>query len=339
VSQAPASPSLPRQFLAVFRIILGVGLGLFVIGHTFFLVAYNVVDMSGEALKNLKKQKRIWERSQKPGEELARDENPTIWPRVTGIKHLGPILEEWVEKDKKSPLTKAKLWVEPRLDFYARLTGQEQGWSLFAPDVVDWSSLISLEMRWDDDPEAILDRPNGKALVALGGGPALLALDDIPEGAPRSMLLLSDNHPRDINAYFRFGLFRLRKFESKMETALRKHGDDEATYLNRWQIRAREKVRGDDSSNGAADEIMIYFRWKLRKFQQEHPELPEPKQIILRSHTWTIPPPPGPTPWSWVDESDEPICRWRPGRHLPAPENLELYLHTEHRFESKNPTR
>jgi hypothetical protein len=316
--QTPASGSPLRLGLTVIRIILGVGLGLFVIGHALFLIAYNLVDMSSTALDNLKKQRRIWERNQIPGAELEREENPAIWPRVTGLPIAGRYIEEWVERDKKSGLSKAKAWIEPRLDFFARLTGQEQGWSLFAPSVVDWTCLISLELRWDDE-----DEPG----VA------------VPEGVPRSLLIPSDNHPRDINCYLRFGHFRLRRFEAKMETALRKFGDDEDTYRARWERRAREKVRGDENSSGVDDEIMIYFRWKLRKFQEDHPELPEPKQIILRSHTWTIPPPPGPSPWEWIEESDEPICRWRPGRHIPRGENLELYLHSENRFEHKTPTR
>src|SRR5436305_1744027 len=133
MSQPPVSVSLPRQFLAIVRVLLGIGLGLFVIFHVLFLVAYNLVDMSGTALENLKKQKRIWERSQNPRAELEKDENPTIWPRVTRLPITGRYIEEWIEKDKASGMSKAKTWVEPRLDTYARLTGQEQGWSLFAP--------------------------------------------------------------------------------------------------------------------------------------------------------------------------------------------------------------
>src|SRR4051812_329227 len=139
--------------------------------------------MSSEALKNLKKQQSIWKRSQDPTAKLEHDENPSIWPRVTGVPIAGEFIREWVEKDKESGLSKAKAWIEPRLDYYARLTGQEQGWCLFAPSVVDWSCLISLELRWDDDPESLAHRPGGQALVALGGGPALLLFDDVPPGA------------------------------------------------------------------------------------------------------------------------------------------------------------
>ncbi len=339
MSQPPAAGSALGTCVAVLRVGLGIGLGLFVIGQVLFLFAFNLVDIYPKELKHLRKHRDVWQRLQNRDAIADAEEDATAWPRIIAIPKVGPLLEEWVEDEKTSWLAGKKNYLKPRLDRWARLTGQEQGWSLFAPYVVDWTCLVAVEMRWDDDRDPLEDRFDGKAVVALGGGPALLLLDGVQEGQPRSMLIPSDNHPRDINRFFRFGHFRARRYESIMEMALRKNGDDEETYRARWERQVQAKMQGDSEERGDEDEMFLFLRWRLRRFQKEHPDLPEPRQVILRLQTWTIPPPPGPQPWEWIEEADEPICRWRPGRHLAVPDSLERYLHSEGRFESKKPTR
>ena len=82
---------------------------------------------------------------------------------------------------------------------------------------------------------------------------------------------------------------------------------------------------------------MVFFRYKLRKFQDEHPDWPTPTQIVLWSHTWGIPGP-DQRPWDWMEESNERIVRWRPRRFPKATgESLEIYLLGEGRFENKAP--
>ena len=125
--------------------------------------------------------------------------------------------------------------------------------------------------------------------------------------------MLSDNQPRNLGRYIKFGNFRARRFESKLETPLRKTSPDEKEedYRRRWELRVKEKVHGD-TDRGEGEEIAIFsLPWRLRKFLEENPGVPEPKQVILYSHTWTIPPPPGPSPWMWQEDSNEAVCRWR----------------------------
>jgi hypothetical protein len=312
VSEPSAAVSLPRRCLAILRLLLGVLLGLFVLAQAGFLFVYNVADYSGRARLQLENHRAAWRKREKGEQPGPREGNPTIWTAVTNLPfRAGPLFEEWVEKGQHSRLARFKKQLDGPLDRWARLSGQEQGWSLFAPDTVDWTCLVYVELKWTED-----------------AGPC------------ESVILLSDNHPRDIGSYFRFGHFRLRRFESKLETPLRKNSPDEKEedYLFRWQERVKEKVLGD-TDRPVNKEIAIYLNWKLRKFLEKNPDMPAPAEVILHSRTWTIPPPPGPRPWQWQEESDQPVCRWRPPLHWPNSEGLELYLHSKGEFENKNPTR
>ena len=342
MSALSLSVSLLRHCLEAVRLLLSVLLGLFVLYQAGFLLVYNVCDGAEKARDELVKHRSAWIKSQENKELEPKEGNPKIWAAVTSLPlDIGPLLDEWAEEDKKSRLAQFKEKnIDGPLNRWARLTGQEQNWSLFAPNTVDWTCLISVELRWTDDPEPLEDRLEGKAVIALAGGTAMPLLDAPPAGAPDTLRLLSDNQPRDIASYVKIGHFRTRRFESNLETAMRKNSRDEKEedYRHRWEQRVRDKVHGD-TNRGEGEEIAIYLPWKLRKFLDQNPGVPEPKQVILYSRTWTIPAPPGERPWMWEEESDEPVCRWRPERHWPSADSLELYLHSEHRFENKKPTR
>src|SRR5262245_59972313 len=79
------------------------------------------------------------------------------------------------------------------MNHYGPLTGQPQGWSLFAPDVADGFAFPVVELRWDDE---YLD-------------PGSVPVHDLPP-----VMLRSPNAPADLSRFFRFTHFRFRRYES-----------------------------------------------------------------------------------------------------------------------------
>ncbi len=157
-------------------------------------------------------------------------------------------------------------------------SGQPQGWSLFAPGITRQITFVAVELRWDD-PE---DRHEGAGHMAPYP----------PE------LLLSENEPPDKARFFRVGKFRLRKYESYLDTVLRQYEAevDEETgkvtpketlreAVERWPKRIRDKV--DDEE----DNIVAYLHLRCKQYLESHPGRPHPRQVILLVRRFEIPKP------------------------------------------------
>jgi hypothetical protein len=184
---------------------------------------------------------------------------------------------------------------------WGQVTGQVQGWSLFAPSVGRHNTFVAVELRWDD-------------------------------GSPLE-LLLSDNEPADPNHFFRLGDFRLRKYESHIDVILTLH-DDELTEAaaGRWRRLIEDKMDTD------AKDMLAYLQWRWRRFQQAHPDRPTPSQVIFYVRRFSIPPPEQ-VPWRW-DTSNyqmfdmQPLARWQPGADRgPDYSPLEMYNHETREFD------
>jgi hypothetical protein len=127
------------------------------------------------------------------------------------------------------------------------------------------------------------------------------------------------------------GYFRLRRFETKFEIPL------EGTWVlgqapSAWEGRIKDKAEKERA------EILTYLRWKLGHFRREHPDVSLPTQVILRVQAWSIPEPPGPESWDWVEWDPVPVARWRPREDLPqGGATLEWYNPTTRRFEEVPP--
>jgi hypothetical protein len=235
------------------------------VGQALFIVAVNVVDMQEAAQDYLRK---------------ARKTNGWLWWLVTNPGTRDAV-EEWLDPpgtktEEETQIGRFYEQLGKVTEWWGRRAGQEQGWSLFAPDVVDWTSFPLVELRWDTD-----EAP-GKAVYP-------------------PVRLLSENEPRDRRRFVRIGKFRLRKYESNFEMDLRP--DDRDTDRD-------DQIDRKVHKNYAT--IRAYLRFRLRQYQRDHPDVPAPTQVILRVHTWTIPKPPAKKPWDWQDEVETPVARWRP---------------------------
>jgi len=278
---SPSAPQSPRRRFGrragyLLRLAARVLLGLFVLWQMVFLPAYNALDRAEAIRKDLAEE---------------RDRDGRLWRLVRRVPGLEPLVEEWLNKgaNHEDKGTIGNLLRKPRrvVQWWAEKTGQEQGWGLFAPDVVGYSAFPSLELRWDDPEQR--------------------------HASHEPVVLSSDNLPRDRRRYLRFGGFRLRRIDSRFEV--------NTTKLSEQQI--IEMVSEDYTT------VLAFMRWRLARFQREHPDLPSPVQIILRVQTFGIPDPPGPRPWDWVENDPLPLARWllQKGRT-----ELEYYSLTEDRF-------
>jgi hypothetical protein len=186
---------------------------------------------------------------------------------------------------------------------WADVTGQYQGWALYAPNVPVQATFVAVELRWDDE------RP-GKA-----------------DGS--NVVLLSEIEPADPYSYFRpLGSFRVSAYEANLGLVMWTWARDLAKPEPEvWQRRLADAVR----QKGKA--MLAYLRWRLQSFQHEHPQWPAPTQVILLARIYPTPPP-GRQPWHWDARIDQPVARWRPGAEVaPGYLPLESYNPLSGRFE------
>lgn len=167
----------------------------------------------------------------------------------------------------------------------AEVTGLNQSWCLFAPDVFDSGVFADLEFRWDD---------------GLPGTP--------PQAGVRAPLLLKNpNDPGDLHSYLRTGYSRWRKFETNIVVHIRRDKDDsDETTVENWSKAISRKFRKQ------WDTMQAYLNWRSRKWQGENPDAPAPRQVILHSRAYWILPP-DTEPWTWDGPYSVPVARLRSG--------------------------
>lgn len=182
------------------------------------------------------------------------------------------------------------------LKHWGDLTGQPQGWSLFAPDVARSSRFPQLELRWEP-------LPDGQAAADVRA-PVVLP----PEG-----------EPEDVARYFRPGGFRYRYWMRNLNVPLwEDEGEPEEAIAVRWQRSIRKKIMED------RDTFRVFMAWRWRKFHESHPDVPPPTQMILRMRRYDIPPP-HQVPWGWKDAVVIPVARGRLDQGF-APDKIRIEM-------------
>jgi hypothetical protein len=216
---------------------------------------------------------------------------------------LAPRFDQWL--DGRGRFHKAVKKTDKIASRWGEFLCQQQRWSLFAPGVWYETAFLAVEIRWDD------------------GLPGQQALRD-SQRPP--VYLRSENEPADINRFLRWGRFRLRKYEENLTPELGPASTETPGEARlSWKDRIESKVR--DKS----DTVLAYLRWRWQQYQQAHPDLPEPNQVILVVRTFHIPAPPGPEPWSWDGPDECPMARWQPRSDGAA---VEVYDPVAERFDT-----
>ncbi len=308
-------------------------LGLFIVGQLFFLFAANLLQLGSAFRRNL-------------------DSHPDIASAVF----------EWT--NPKGHLNDAGELLSACITRWSEMTGQPQNWSLFAPNVTEKIPFVAVEFYWEEDPHSAVSVSRPLACLAaakpleevpvmassllesnsidrkkLSSLLAPLAVQiqqgELPPASWRndahlSIFLRSENEPTDIHRFFRVGKFRLRRFETTIDLSLTSDGKSADEVADSWREAIEGKVREENKA------IEAYLRWRLRRFQVQHPELPLPKQVILWARVYRVPPPDHcPEPWSWLGPEQTPVARWQPEAHWEAGHlPVEMYNPVVPRFES-----
>lgn len=218
---------------------------------------------------------------------------------------------------------------------WAQFTGQPQDWSLFAPAVTDRIPFVAVELRWEEEAAA----PSRARVASLLAGTNAVEASIFSAAFGHfsqantfaAEMLPSENEPKNLHRYLRFGNFRLRRFEANLDPGLSlDEGQtiDEAT--NDWAERIESHVQHEWRA------IIAYLRWRVQIYMRAHPDRPMPRQVVLLQKMYIIPPPEkAPTPWTWNLNLVLPLARWQPdapwdAKHLP----IEMYNPLLLRFES-----
>jgi hypothetical protein len=224
--------------------------------------------------------------------------NASATPRPTAAQVLLGLFVLWqLFFLPASNLTGLLLWAPPELageqpaleavaavtDRWGQTTGQVQNWRLFAPNVPAHAVFIAVELRWNE------------------GAP-------LPAGVPRVVRLPSFYEPPDPSHYFHppGSSDRLFHYENVLGSALYAW-DREA--VSRRPVEWRQYLANNVRRQWPAQRA--YLRWRLARFQCDHPGLPPPDEAILltRLHPTS---PPGRPFGSRPAVVEVPVARWSP---------------------------
>ncbi len=180
---------------------------------------------------------------------------------------------------------------------WSELTGQEQGWSLFAPGVADQARFLHIELRWNAERPAVL--------------------------------LRAANEPDDLRSFFRWQHPRLRKYETYLGANLEVHEDETpAQARTRWARLIRRRVWEQ------SEHLQTYLWWRWRRYRDENPDCPAPAEIILHLHRWQIPEVDR-SPWFLDGPNTVPFARFRPGAVTPhRPLAIDTYNPVTKQFDA-----
>jgi hypothetical protein len=219
---------------------------------------------------------------------------------------------------------------------WGQLTGQDQSWSLFAPNVAEVTGFPAVVLNWEDVPTSgpALARPLAQLAAS---SPLEVAALDLAARAPAfggppppEELFLSDNEPPNPHHFFRIGKFRIRRYEGALIPYLsRRKGETEAEANERWAGAIRDHVAE------YPDQLQAYVQWRLSVWQKQHPDSPPPRQVILVERTYKILPPDDDTGAIWDGPRTLPLLRWQPQAVWQTGfRAIERYNPVTQRFES-----
>jgi hypothetical protein len=215
---------------------------------------------------------------------------------------------------------------------YAQLTGQTQGWSLFAPDIGKHCVFPAVLVRWDEDPSSALALSRPLSPLAATNpleAASLRAAGAAARPAPAApATILSANEPQDIQNYFRVGNFRLRRLEGNLSLVFRqKEEETPAAAADRWRDSITELLH----ENG--NMVQAYLGWRWASYRQSHPEAPPPKQLILIMRRYAIVAPAKAPPY-WQGPFTVPVARLQPDvQWIEGHSPLEMYNPVSQRFQ------
>lgn len=183
---------------------------------------------------------------------------------------------------------------------WSLVSAQWQKWELFL-NMPSQCAFLDVELRWDG-----------------------------AQADPGPIKLTSFSEPADPDNYIHWpgSMDRLFYYEFSLGRPL--------LYWNETFVREAPAIWRQTYFNEARahDKPMLaYLRWRLRRFQRAHPELPPPRQVLLSVRLQRTPPPVAP-PEDWQHVVELPLARWFPEKdHAPDDSELEFFDLVSHRYE------
>ena len=232
------SPSPARRGLAV-------AVGLFALWQLVFLPAANLIDFV---------------------------------PRRPAPCDLDPVMDMYQAKGtftRVEPLQRAAEVAGDVLDFWAEVTGQDQGWMLFAGGNPPHTLFQAVELHFADG-EAVTIRSRFE--------PA-----DLANPAPRLPLW----HDRFFN------------FESQFPNP--------GWYCSTESLERFPEVWSKELPQAVRDahpQILVWLRWHVREYQKAHPDRGTPTEVVLKFRYIPTPLPGEPKEWT-KPLTERPYCRWK----------------------------
>jgi hypothetical protein len=258
--ESAAPPSLARRALAV-------AVGLFAAWQLVFIPAANLIDL------------------------VPRRVGPPLEPIADGYQQRGTFTT--IE-----PLQRTADYTGDVLDFWSELTGQEQGWSLFAPGMPPYSVVPTVEFRFADGTSDTLLSP----------------YEPLDKLNPRLRIPLVHNRPFNVEAQLMYPVWfappeEVAKLNPPSEVALL---PDVAQLpeVYRTLPETAQKWRGV---------VRAYIAWRLKAYREAHPGRPEPVEVILKHRFVPTPKPNEPRGWV-LPPVERPYTKWR-----PADDSYEAY--------------
>jgi hypothetical protein len=264
----PATPalSLPRRALAVV-------VGLFAAWQFVYLPAANLIDL------------------------VPRRTGPPLTPVDDPYQTHGTFTS--VE-----PRQRAADWTGDALDFWTEVTGQEQGWSLFAPGPPPYTLTPAVEFRFANGPSDTLLSP----------------YEPTDKVNPRFRPPMIHNRPFNFESQFDHQVWYVPP-EEILKGSLPPEALPEA--LAQMPAQYRDVP---DTARALRGIIRAFLAWRLKEYRAAHPERGAPVEVVLK-HRFIPTPKPG-EPRGWTKPAVErPFALWR-----PADDTIEVYDILEGRF-------
>jgi hypothetical protein len=245
--ESPEPPSLARRALAV-------AVGLFAAWQLVFIPAANLIDF------------------------FPRRVGPPLEPIADGYQQRGTFTT--IE-----PLQAAADRTGAVLDFWSELTGQEQGWSLFAPGMPPYAVIPAVEFRFADGPSDTVLSP----------------YEPLDKQNPRPRVPLLDNRPFNVEAQLMYPAWY-----APPEEVAKLYAPPEEVALLPDVYRALP-----ETARKWRNVVRAYLAWRLKAYREAHPNRPEPVEVILKHRFIPTPKPAEPRGWT-RPVVERPYVKWRP---------------------------
>lgn len=254
---------------SLFRRAAAVAVGLFATWQLVFLPAANLIDF------------------------VPRRVGPPLEPITDGYQQRGTFTAN-------EPVQRAAEAAGDVLDFWSEVSGQEQGWSLFAPGMPPYSVFPAAEFRFADGTSDTVLSP----------------FEPADKLNPRLRAPLVDNRPFNVEAQLIYPVW----FAPPEEVAKRYAPPEELAQLPDVYRELPETARK------WREVVRAWLAWRLKEYRAAHPERGEPVAVILKHRFVPTPKPGEPRGWSHP-AVERPYARWR-----PADDTYEAYDVPSKRF-------